>query len=94
MTSDAYDAIIFDIGGVILDWNPRHLYRRLIPDPDEMERFLTEVCSDAWNAEQDGGRASRQAHLVITAPRKFAIWEYCPGSFPWDRLRRSGPHRR
>jgi 2-haloacid dehalogenase len=57
MTGGTYDAVIFDIGGVILDWDPRHLYRSLIPDPDEMEWFLSEVCSDAWNAEQDRGRA-------------------------------------
>ncbi|MFD0855647.1 HAD family hydrolase [Actinomadura adrarensis] len=61
MTSGTYDAVIFDIGGVILDWDPRHLYRRLIPDPDEMEWFLAEVCSDAWNAEQDRGRAFSEA---------------------------------
>jgi 2-haloacid dehalogenase len=51
-------AAVFDIGGVLIDWNPRHLYRRLF-DGDEpaMERFLTEICSPAWNAELDAGRS-------------------------------------
>jgi 2-haloacid dehalogenase len=51
-----FDVVIFDIGGVIIDWNPVHLYRDLIPDPDELNWFLAEVCSNSWNAEQDRGR--------------------------------------
>jgi 2-haloacid dehalogenase len=49
-------AVVFDLGGVLIDWNPRHLYRELFDDPDEMEWFLAEVCNDAWNLEQDAGR--------------------------------------
>ena len=50
-------AVIFDLGGVLIDWNPRHLYRKLLPgDEAAMERFLAEICSPAWNAELDGGR--------------------------------------
>jgi 2-haloacid dehalogenase len=49
-------SVIFDLGGVVLDWNPRHLYRRLF-DGDEaaMERFLAQVCTSAWNEELDRG---------------------------------------
>jgi 2-haloacid dehalogenase len=48
--------VIFDLGGVILDWNPRHLYRRLFSgDEAAMERFLAEVCTSAWNEELDRG---------------------------------------
>jgi 2-haloacid dehalogenase len=53
---DRPDAIVFDLGGVLIDWNPRHLYRELIPDEAEMERFLTEIVSPAWNHEHDRGR--------------------------------------
>jgi len=49
------EAVVFDIGGVLLDWNPRHLYRRLFTDEAEMERFLGEVCSPAWHAPHDRG---------------------------------------
>jgi 2-haloacid dehalogenase len=49
-------AVIYDIGGVIVDWNPRYLYRKLIDDADQMEWFLAEVCSPSWNAMQDQGR--------------------------------------
>ena len=53
---DGAEAIVFDLGGVLVDWNPRHLYRHLIPDEAEMERFLAEIVSPAWNHEHDLGR--------------------------------------
>jgi 2-haloacid dehalogenase len=46
---------VFDFGGVLVDWNPRHLYRQLISDPDEMERFLAEVTTREWHSVQDHG---------------------------------------
>ena len=49
------EAVVFDVGGVLIDWNPRHLYRRLFDDEEEMERFLAEVCSPAWNLLLDAG---------------------------------------
>jgi 2-haloacid dehalogenase len=55
-------AVVFDLGGVLLDWNPRHLYRRLFGyDTAGMERFLAEVCNPAWNAKQDAGRSWDEA---------------------------------
>jgi 2-haloacid dehalogenase len=53
--------IVFDLGGVLIDWNPRHLYRRLFDDDAAMERFLEEVCHHAWNLEQDRGRSFADA---------------------------------
>jgi 2-haloacid dehalogenase len=50
-------AVVFDLGGVFFDWDPRHLYRKLIPDVAARERFLAEVCSPEWHAEQDLGRS-------------------------------------
>lgn len=49
--------IVFDFGGVLLDWDPRYLYRTFFWDEAEMERFLTTVCTPEWNAEQDRGRS-------------------------------------
>src|SRR6478752_7007357 len=48
--------IVFDIGNVLLDWNPRYLFRKLFDDPQRMEWFLNEVCHHEWNLEQDRGR--------------------------------------
>ncbi len=49
------DAVVFDIGGVLLDWDPRYLYRKLFDDEREMERFLAEVCTLQWHAAHDRG---------------------------------------
>jgi 2-haloacid dehalogenase len=49
------DAVVFDIGGVLLDWDPRHLYRQLFDDPDEMASFLATVCTSDWHREHDLG---------------------------------------
>jgi len=61
-------AVIFDLGGVLIDWDPRHLYRSLF-DGDEaaMERFLAEVTTPAWNLEQDGGRPWSDALELLIA---------------------------
>ncbi|KGM35902.1 HAD family hydrolase [Inquilinus limosus] len=47
--------IVFDIGAVLLEWNPRHLYRKLFADEAAMETFLAEVCTHDWNLSMDGG---------------------------------------
>ena len=49
--------VVFDFGGVLIDWNPDYLYRKLIADPHERRRFLTEVCSMEWVIRQDGGQS-------------------------------------
>jgi 2-haloacid dehalogenase len=49
-------AAVFDLGGVLIHWDPRHLYRHLFADESAMERFLTEVCTQEWNSRQDEGR--------------------------------------
>ncbi|MEM6724998.1 MAG: HAD family phosphatase [Bacteroidota bacterium] len=59
------NTIIFDLGGVLFDWNPRHLYRQIFDDPEEMEYFLTEVCSPDWNVQQDAGRPWEEAINVL-----------------------------
>lgn len=61
-------AVIFDLGGVLIDWNPRHLYRKLMPEEAEMERFLAEVCTRPWHEAQDaGGSAARATETLVAA---------------------------
>jgi 2-haloacid dehalogenase len=50
------DTVVFDLGGVLIDWDPRHLYRQLFTDEDEMESFLADVCSMDWHRRFDAGR--------------------------------------
>jgi 2-haloacid dehalogenase len=49
--------IVFDLGMVLIDWDPRHLYRKVFADPVRMEFFLENVCHGDWNLEQDRGRS-------------------------------------
>ena len=64
-TSPRARIVVFDIGGVLLDWNPRHLYRTMFDDDAEMETFLAKVCTLAWNVEQDRGRPFAEAVSLL-----------------------------
>ena len=59
--------LIFDLGGVLIDWNPRYLYRKLMNSEAEIEHFLANICTLAWNAHQDAGRTFREATAVLQA---------------------------
>jgi 2-haloacid dehalogenase len=67
---DPITTVVFDLGGVLIDWDPRHLYRQLFSDPQEMEVFLRDVVSPDWNAQQDSGRtwAEATAELLTKHP--------------------------
>jgi 2-haloacid dehalogenase len=53
---------VFDLGGVLIDWNPRHLYRKLFAGDDAaMEHFLANICTTSWNSQQDAGRTFAEA---------------------------------
>ena len=53
---------VFDLGGVLIDWDPRHLYRKLFNGDDRaMESFLATVCTQSWNERQDAGRSFADA---------------------------------
>lgn len=68
---------VFDLGGVLIDWNPRHLYRKLIPDPREMEDFLARVATTEWHLDQDRGGDPVEATRLLKSrhPDKEALIE-------------------
>lgn len=73
------DCIVFDLGGVLVDWNPRHLFKKLIADEVERERFLASVCNSSWNEKHDAGYplARGTAELVAKFPQsEFLIRAY------------------
>ena len=62
------DTVVFDLGGVLADWNPRYLYRGLFDgDEQAMEEFLTNVCTPEWNHAMDAGRPREQAVAELVA---------------------------
>jgi 2-haloacid dehalogenase len=71
----AATALVFDLGNVVIEWNPRNLYRKLFADAAEMERFLTDVWTPAWNVKLDAGRAFADgvAELAAQFPAHAAM---------------------
>lgn len=68
--------VVFDLGGVLIDWNPRHLYRKLFDgDAAAMEAFLATICTPAWNERQDAGRSCGEATIELKArhPEQAAL---------------------
>jgi HAD superfamily hydrolase (TIGR01509 family) len=67
MSERSVDDVVFDIGGVLLDWNPDYLYRELIPDAGQREHFLTAVATPEWNLQMDAGRPWAEAVAELTS---------------------------
>jgi 2-haloacid dehalogenase len=86
MTTTPPSAVVFDLGGVLVDWDPRYLYRKLIADEAAMEAFLSEVCTQAWNQEQDRGRPVSEAtrELLERHPEHRELIEAFYGR--WDEM--------
>lgn len=83
------NTIIFDLGGVLIDWNPKYLYRKIFNDDAKIEEFLNTVCTSDWNEEQDAGRSLEEATetLVKEHPQHeeyirayYSRWEEMLGS--------------
>ncbi len=67
MTNPDIKAVVFDLGGVLLDWDPRHLYRKLITDQAEMAGFLDEICTQDWHLAHDLGADTERSCRELAA---------------------------
>lgn len=66
MAEQSRSIVIFDLGGVLIDWDPRHLYRKLLAgDEVAMEEFLATVCTNEWNRGQDAGRSFAEGARLL-----------------------------
>ena len=74
-------AILFDLGGVLVDWDPRYLYRQAFPEA-EMEFFLANVCTGSWNLTMDAGRP-----FAETIPERQAAWPAYREAIGWWQTR-------
>jgi 2-haloacid dehalogenase len=73
---NSIDTVIFDLGAVLIDWNPRHLYRKIFKTEEEITWFLENICTHEWNEKQDAGRSFEEAteELLQKFPEhEFAI---------------------
>lgn len=59
--------VVFDFGGVLLDWNPRYLYKDVFNDDKKMEFFLQNICTNEWNAQMDKGKPFEEAIAELSA---------------------------
>lgn len=64
-TSSHIRNIIFDFGGVLMDWNPRYFFKDYFNDDEKMEFFLKNIAVDEWNAEQDRGRSLAEGTEIL-----------------------------
>ena len=73
------NAVVFDLGGVLIDWNPRYLYRKIFDNEETVEWFVTDVCTHEWHEQQDRGRTAQESvdELVARHPElKLEIHAY------------------
>lgn len=57
--------IVFDFGGVLVDWNPEYLFKDVFRDKAELEHFLEHICTPDWNEQQDAGRPLSEAIHIL-----------------------------
>jgi len=69
MSSPTIDTVIFDLGNVLIPFNPRWLFRKMLPDEASIDAFLTETGFDAWNSQIDAGQPFAEG--IASHSRKF-----------------------
>jgi 2-haloacid dehalogenase len=64
------NTIVFDLGGVLIDWNPRFVYRTIFKTEEEIDWFFENICTHNWNEQQDAGYPIAKAteELVVLHP--------------------------
>jgi 2-haloacid dehalogenase len=67
------NTIIFDLGGVLIDWNPEYVFRHTIPDEEKRHFFFKNICTHDWNVEQDAGRSLHEGTELLVA--QHPDWE-------------------
>jgi 2-haloacid dehalogenase len=67
------NTIIFDLGGVLIDWNPEYVFREVIPDAERRRFFFENICTHDWNIEQDAGRPLAEATELLV--NEHPEWE-------------------
>jgi FMN phosphatase YigB (HAD superfamily) len=79
LASSTIGAVVWDVGNVIVRWNPRTLYSKIFPDPVECDRFLSDVCTMAWHAPTDCGVTFDDNCATLSArypEHEAAIWAW------------------
>lgn len=80
------NTIIFDLGGVLIDWNPRYLFEKIFSEEREMDYFLSTICTPQWNEEQDAGRRLSDGTDILV--KEYPEYELAIRSYygRWDEM--------
>ena len=80
------DTVVFDIGNVLIAWNPEWLYQKLIPDVDQRQWFLEHICTMAWHTRQDAGRSVADGVRELSA--RYPQYQSLIAAFylRWDEM--------
>src|SRR5205085_10525254 len=79
-------AVLWDVGNVIVRWDPRTLYSKIFPDPSERERFLGEVCTMAWHQAHDVGKPFAENIAELTARHPHYAQEIAAWRGRWSEM--------
>ncbi|MFM9910042.1 MAG: HAD family hydrolase, partial [Chitinophagaceae bacterium] len=59
------NTIVFDLGGVLVDWNPDYVFKKIFSTDEEMQWFYKNICTSEWNEEQDAGRTLKEGTALL-----------------------------
>jgi 2-haloacid dehalogenase len=84
--SNKIDAIIFDLGGVLIDWNPAYVFDQMFEDEEKKKHFFQNICTNEWNEQQDAGRSLQEATDELI--QKYPEWkEYIEAFYGrWEEM--------
>lgn len=80
------DAIIFDLGGVLIDWNPAYVYDKMFTSEEQKRLFFEKICTPDWNEQQDAGRSLKEATDELL--EKHPDWKECIEAYygRWEEM--------
>ncbi len=80
------NTIVFDLGGVLIDWNPSYVFDKIFTDEEKKKHFFENICTPDWNEMQDAGRTLKEATEELLA--KHPDWtEYIEAYYGrWEEM--------
>ncbi len=61
------NTVIFDLGAVLIDWNPKYVFNKIFDTEEKMNWFFQNICTSEWNEKQDAGRSLKEATEELVA---------------------------
>ncbi len=68
------NTIIFDLGGVLIDWNPNYVFDQIFDSEERKQYFFENICTSDWNEQQDAGRSLQEGTEILVA--QHPEWEH------------------